>query len=137
MIFAYLCNTKLLNWMSVIREILNGNKRLFAFWMVLFFLFAGLFKSFAAAKTISSVHKKEQSSGSYVIAETDENRFDELKAFDFDSDDFEFALFGEFTSHKFYTAVKVNKAPAFLITYKNVYTLPLYDLFCNWKLHFS
>jgi hypothetical protein len=123
--------------MKVIRTILNGNKKLFAFWLVLFFLFAGLTRSFAAAKTTSGIYKKEQTSGSNFIAETDENSYDDLKIFDLDSDDFEFVLFSDCNTAKFFISVKNNATPLCLVTGKNIYTLPLYDLFCNWKLHLS
>lgn len=116
---------------------INHNKGFFAFGMVLFFLFAGLSKSFAGTKSIKSHTKKEQSV-SVIIAEGDETKYDELKAFDY-ADDFELecTFFGEDAHGGFFEPVEAQKtAPRFTLC-KDVYTVPLYDLFCNWKFHLS
>jgi hypothetical protein len=124
--------------MKGLREIMNRNKGLFAFGLVVFFLFAGMSKSVAATKTTESVTKKEQSAGTNVlIAENDGDFSDLFKALDCDSDDFEFVLFDEFTNTAFFIAPKVQNASQCICACKDIYTVPLYDLFCNWKLHIS
>ncbi len=124
--------------MKALRKTVNNNKALFTFGLVLFFLFAGLSKSFAATKSIKFQHKKEQSSGTYMVADEDsDSRFDDLKAFDCDSDDLDFAFFGEITFTNILTPVKQTRTFSSFSGCKSIYTVPLYDLFCNWKLHLN
>lgn len=123
--------------MKAIRKLIDNNKALFTFGLVFFFLFAGMARSFAATKALHGQVKKEQS-GTYLLdGEGDDNRFDELKAFDCDADDLELAFFSEFIPTKFFTTVKPAGTYAHFSACKNSFTVPLYDLFCNWKLHVS
>lgn len=124
--------------MKAIRKITNSNKALLSFGLVLFFLFAGLSKSLAGTKTTAGVHKKEQTSGTNLLAaENDCDVQDQLKPFDCDSDDFECTFFGEPVAHRVFTPAMAEKTFVSCNAFKNIYTLPLYDLFCNWKLHIS
>jgi hypothetical protein len=125
--------------MKAIREIVNRNKGLFAFGFVLFFLFAGLSKSFAA-DSIKVAGKKVQPQGTCLVVEgKDSAPGDALKAFDCDADadDFECTFFGEHSHNKLLNTLKAKGRTAGFAAYQTVDTLPLYDLFCNWKLHFS
>jgi hypothetical protein len=124
--------------MKAIRKITNSNKALMSFGLVLFFLFAGWSKSFASPKTTAGIHKKEVNAGASILAaENDCDAQDQLKAFDSDSDDFEYTFFGETVAYRFLSPAGSDKSVSSCNACKNSFTLPLYDLFCNWKLHIS
>ena len=128
--------------MNRLRKIINSNKGLVAFWLVLFFLSAGLSKSFVSA--ISLHAKKEVAAHSTfskhaltTAAEDDSSLsfLDQLK--DSDSDDVEFAFFGNYYNSPVIPIVaNEHKFPQFE-AYNNIYSGQLYDLYCNWKFHLS
>jgi len=128
--------------MNRLRKIIDSNKGLVAFCLMLFFLIAGLSKS--VVSVISSNAKKEIVTHSTFSkhALTSSNAagsalsfLDQLK--DTDTDDVEFAFFGNYINPSFLPNVaKEHKFPQF-VAYNNIYSGQLYDLYCNWKFHLS
>jgi len=128
--------------MNRLRKIINNKKGVVAFLLVLFFLTAGLSKSFVSA--ISLKAKKEVAEGNtcskHVLtslngAGASLSFLDQLK--DTDSDDFEFAFFGNYPNTQLLpTVAKEHKFSGF-IAYNTIYPGQLYDLYCNWKFHLS
>ena len=119
----------------------NGNKGYITFWVVLFFLTAGLAKSLVTA--FPSGHKKDLTHSTFaknVLTQTTEDGsglsfLDQLR--DSGADDLEFAFFGSFTIPHFLPAIASRQKFAEFSPYCNIYSVSLYDLYCNWKFHLS
>ena len=128
--------------MNRLRKIINNNKGVVAFLLVLFFLTAGLSKSLISAMSLNA--KKETATHNTLSkhaltpadgAESSLSFLDQLK--DTDTDDVEFAFFGNYINPSFLPNVaKEHKFPQF-VAYNNIYSGQLYDLYCNWKFHLS
>jgi len=128
--------------MNRLRKIVNNNKGVVAFLLVLFFLTAGLSKSLISAISLNA--KKETATHNTLSkhaltpadgAESSLSFLDQLK--DSDSNDAEFAFFGNYSNVLFLpTVTKEHKFPKF-VAYNTIYSGQLYDLYCNWKFHLS
>ena len=128
--------------MNRLRKIINNNKVAVAFLLVLFFLTAGLSKSFVSA--ISLNIKKETAThntlSKHALTSTDGEGaslsfLDQLK--DTDSNDGEFAFFGNYYNPQFLPVVAKEHKFSEFVAYNNIYSGQLYDLYCNWKFHLS
>lgn len=128
--------------MNRLRKIINNNKGAVAFLLVLFFLTAGLSKSFVSAISLNA--KKEGATHGMVSKHTlatanqagsSLSFLDQLK--DTDSNDAEFAFFGNYSNPQFLSVVAKEHKFSGFIAYNNVYSGQLYDLYCNWKFHLS
>ncbi|MES2485211.1 MAG: hypothetical protein V4581_04580 [Bacteroidota bacterium] len=108
--------------------------------LVLFFLTAGFAKGVAGKVTSHHTKEKEQSLLKYVLS-PEEDKESSLSLLDqlsgADDNDVEIAFFGNYFSSKVFipTASKAGFAPVTLC--KDACTVPLYDLYCNWKLAIS
>ena len=130
--------------MKAIRKTVNSNKGFITFWLVLFFFTAGFAKSFVSvfpsnhksgntAQTFSSKHVLTTASDSDASL----SFIDQLKGGDGDDNDLEFAFFGNYTFPQFYGPVTAEKNFAEFTPQNTIYSVPLYDLYCNWKFHLS
>ena len=127
--------------MEAIRKMVNSNKGFITFWLVLFFFTAGFAKSFV------SVFPSNEKSGTFhtslskhvLTTASDDNAslslIDQLK--DSDGNDLEFAFFGNYAFPQFCAPVTAGQNFAEFTSYHKTYSVPLYDLYCNWKFHLS
>lgn len=124
--------------MKAIRKIVNSNKGIISFCLVLFFLTAGFAKSFASGLPFNVKKATRITFVKQVVNQVKQqgSRFsflDQLK--DSDADDFEFALFGNYTAPNSLPVVDTKQKFAEFASYNNIYSNSLYDLYCNWKFH--
>ena len=126
--------------MKAIRKIVDNNKGLVAFMLVLFFLTAGLAKGSLSKVSSHTAKEKDQSSLKYVLCaengkESSLSFLDQLK--DADGNDSEFAFFRNFISPGVFIAQNSSARFAEVNLCEDAATVPLYDLYCNWKLAVS
>ena len=126
--------------MKAIRKITENNKGLVAFLLVFFFLAAALTKGLVSKAASGNANEKSQVSSKCVLgAENDDesslNFTDQLK--DADGDDVECTL----NNNQCPPGLIIGQAPKAVFTdvslCKDTATVPLYDLYCNWKLAIS
>jgi len=126
--------------MKAIRKIVNSNKGMISFCLVLFFLTAGFAKSFATGLPFKVKKATTTTFVKHVVNQVKQQGsrlsfLDQLK--DSDSDDFEFAFFGNYTAQNLLPVVDTKQKFAEFASYNNIYSNSLYDLYCNWKFHLS
>ena len=126
--------------MKAIRKIVNSNKGMISFCLVLFFLTAGFAKSFATGLPFKVKKATTTTFVKHVVNQVKEQGsrlsfLDQLK--DSDADDFEFAFFGNYTVPNSLPVVDTKQKFAEFASYNNIYSNSLYDLYCNWKFHLS
>lgn len=126
---------------KALRKIIDGNKGIFTFWLIVVFLGVLCIKNTTAVPTVKSA--KAQVAHLYCKSDLtgiyDDNYgtgfFDKLEK-DFDSDDVEFIFFGNLHSQLFSFSGAKLFIPAVDFC-KQSYNSSLYDLYCNWKFHLS
>jgi len=127
--------------MKAIRKIADNNKGVVAFMLVLFFLTAGLAKG--SVSKVAKLHAKEkdQSASKYVLSAEDDNDESSLSFLDqpndADGDDLEFTLFTTQILSGFFIAPAPKAGFTQVSLCKDAAAVPLYDLYCNWKLAVS
>ena len=123
----------------------NGNKGFISLSLMLLFLNAGLSRFFVFS--LPSIHKaieaphygsdaSNETTSKHLLSALDESDvgfIDQLKK-DIDADDVEFVFFGNFSPKTLIPHFVKHEFSEF-ISYHNIYKIPLYDLFCNWKFH--
>lgn len=127
--------------MKAIRKMVNGNKGFITFWLILFFLNAGFIRNFITSATPSTdkaeIAHHDTGAKHDLTATSDEDSgasfFDQFKK-DADSDDVEFVFFGNFSS-KTLTYSQDQHEFSEIGMHPDMYRIPLYDLYCNWKFH--
>jgi len=126
--------------MKAVRKITNNNKGLVAFMLVLFFLTAGFAKGVTGKVASHQTKEKEQSSLKYVLS-TEEDKESSFSFLDqlggTDGNDAEVAFFGNYFSSKIFVSTASKAGFAEVALCKDACTVPLYDLYCNWKLAVS
>ena len=127
--------------MNRVRNIVNSNKGLITFWLLVIFLTAGLSKSLVSV--LHTVAKKEAvTHAAFKHVVTTDNAATSSLSFldqfkDTDSDDLEFAFFGNSVNPQFLPVVVKQQKFTEFASYSSIYTGQLYDLYCNWKFHLS
>jgi hypothetical protein len=127
--------------MNNIRKITEGNRGFTALLLILVFLNVSFGRNVSAvfsAPVHQEVSKADNGFAKQdVTAQSDDDSklgfWDQFKK-DTNSDDFEFVLFDTCASKLAvpYTGKHEYAAAA---GYKDIYAVPLYDLYCNWKFH--
>ena len=129
--------------MKSIRKMINSNKGFAAFLLLFVFLNAGFMKgitgSIAATsqKTETARHNSTSKFDIVAASEGDSGSgfFDQLKK-DIDPDDTDFILFGTIFT-KLFSEVQEQHQFADVTNNPEPYSVPLYDLYCNWKFHLA
>lgn len=124
--------------MKILRTVVKKNKGLFSLWLLLSFITAAtarniapVFQELSATEKAQNLHPSKYS----VTAAADESAFNNLSPKDSDADDIEFICFDDYTNKKS-IAFPVNQHDFIEIAdFYSGYSIPLYDLYCNWKFH--
>lgn len=128
-------------YVKAIRKIVDSNKGVFTFWLIMVFLSALCSKTTTGITTVKPGTTEIAHLGCkyHLTATADDNSctgfFDKLEK-DFDTDDVEFIFFENQSSRLFSfngTTLRVPTADSFQQSYNS----SLYDLYCNWKFHLS
>lgn len=122
--------------MNSIRKIVESNKGLVTFMLVLFFLTAGFAKSLSVKIPVSKGDAKKSYAKQIVSVENeDESSKSFLSSFpDSDADDADLIFFQNYNTPNFLVAetAGVKHFTTFALLSQG-YDIPLYDLYCNWK----
>jgi hypothetical protein len=125
--------------MRAIRKIVDNNKGLVTFLLVLFFLTTGLAKGFAGKAP--SLHKNDKNAVKPELSnvtEADDNLLSFLGQFtDGDIDDAAITITDNYAVNKIFACEAATQKFAECNSYKNYYSVALYDLYCNWRHHLS
>jgi hypothetical protein len=123
--------------MKTVRAIINNNKGLVTFMLLLCFLTTGFAKSLSVnAQPSHRGEAKKLSGKQFVNAAYDNASQSFLDQFDGDADDADLFFHEPFAAQKFTFAGVVSTVtkPAYSL-YSENYNVALYDLYCNWKFH--
>lgn len=126
--------------MKAIRTVVNSNKGLFSLWLLLFFLTAATGRNVVPA--FQDLHHTEKTHhfklGKYdVSAAADESDLGSLSPKDSDVDDVEFTYYTNYSNQKSVVVSVEQHNFAKVTEHASCYSIPLYDLYCNWKFHLS
>jgi hypothetical protein len=126
--------------LKAIRTVVNSNKGIFSFWLLLFFLTAATGRNVVPA--FQDLHLTEKGHdfkpGKYdVSAAADESDLGTLSPKDSDVDDVEFTYYSNYSSQRSVVVSAEQHDFVEVAEHYPGYNVPLYDLYCNWKFHLS
>ena len=122
--------------MNTLRNLVNSNKGFVTFSLVLFFLFAGVAKCLAFELPANTAKATKEYSKQLFSAEDDIDASisASFQLLDDDADDADFIFYPNYNAPKFLVTTAGTKQTVYAaVALAQGYTLPLYDLYCNWK----
>lgn len=125
--------------MNTISKIVNSNKGFVTFALVLFFLFAGVAKGFSFTLPVHKAKAAKETSKQFIAAEDDhEASYSAAPQLpDGDADDTSLIFLSNYNFSKFLFTKTSKKQNAYAsVALAQGYSIPLYDLYCNWKFDF-
>jgi len=119
--------------MNTLRNLVNSNKGFVTFSLVLFFLFAGVAKCLAFELPANTAKATKEYSKQLLSAE-DDKEVSLSASFQLLDDDADFIFYPNYNAPKFLVTTAGNRQTVYeAVALAQGYTLPLYDLYCNWK----